>query len=299
MGKFTVNQNCNFNPRPPRGGRQQNAHSQQKNRIFQSTPPARGATTIPPKIRPTKRISIHAPREGGDCVLYNKGILNQDFNPRPPRGGRPGRNRNIYIDLAISIHAPREGGDCDSGTHIANIAISIHAPREGGDCRKNEPHDQRQPISIHAPREGGDTAVTTGLREASNFNPRPPRGGRRLGNNLNSWCIINFNPRPPRGGRLLRRVSRLFDKLFQSTPPARGATLIPLFILRMILPRFQSTPPARGATSAVGKSTYKNNDFNPRPPRGGRHIADNGSDNRLQFQSTPPARGATSRKSGN
>ena len=34
-----------------------------------------------------------------------------DFNPRPPRGGRPAAF--IYDNAAslISIHAPREGGD--------------------------------------------------------------------------------------------------------------------------------------------------------------------------------------------
>ena len=33
---------------------------------FQSTPPARGATIINIVVEPDFRISIHAPREGGD-----------------------------------------------------------------------------------------------------------------------------------------------------------------------------------------------------------------------------------------
>ena len=56
-----------FNPRPPRGGRQK---TEQK-------PTARG-----------RRISIHAPREGGDL----DGVVDGDA-------------------CVISIHAPREGGD--------------------------------------------------------------------------------------------------------------------------------------------------------------------------------------------
>ena len=55
---------------------------------FQSTPPARGATS---PIRTALRgflISIHAPREGGDPMLTSRSA--------------PGE---------ISIHAPREGGD--------------------------------------------------------------------------------------------------------------------------------------------------------------------------------------------
>ena len=57
--------------------------------IFQSTPPARGATGRAVEIPATTMISIHAPREGGD-------------------------KRRYFLLVAlngISIHAPREGGD--------------------------------------------------------------------------------------------------------------------------------------------------------------------------------------------
>ena len=33
-------------------------------------------------------ISIHAPREGGDGKDIRDSIINSNFNPRPPRGGR-------------------------------------------------------------------------------------------------------------------------------------------------------------------------------------------------------------------
>ena len=56
---------------------------------FQSTPPVRGATLISPEVKLQIRISIHAPREGGDLTLL------PDFKS----------------ELTISIHAPREGGD--------------------------------------------------------------------------------------------------------------------------------------------------------------------------------------------
>ena len=35
-------------------------------------------------------ISIHAPREGGDLVFHDIYLHLLYFNPRPPRGGRPG-----------------------------------------------------------------------------------------------------------------------------------------------------------------------------------------------------------------
>ena len=57
------------------------------------------------------RISIHAPRAGGDGPV----------GPQGPEG-------------KISIHAPRAGGDFAglAGPH-KNRKISIHAPRAGGD----------------------------------------------------------------------------------------------------------------------------------------------------------------------
>ena len=63
-------------------------------------------------------------------------VLNPDFNPRPPRGGRQSTLLTKLAYKYISIHAPREGGDVQAliGTVPAGF-ISIHAPREGGDSK--------------------------------------------------------------------------------------------------------------------------------------------------------------------
>ena len=52
--------------------------------------------------------------------------ITQDFNPRPPRGGRltfphTGPKQNI-----ISIHALREEGDSKSGEKIHHVCSIIH-----------------------------------------------------------------------------------------------------------------------------------------------------------------------------
>ena len=56
-------------------------------------------------------ISIHAPREGGDSVLFALTFKLIHFNPRPPRGGRQYLKKGWTVYSTISIHAPREGGD--------------------------------------------------------------------------------------------------------------------------------------------------------------------------------------------
>ena len=62
--------------------------------VFQSTPPARGATALSLQIYDSTGISIHAPREGGDYF-----------------------GQWCYVLHDISIHAPREGGDF-LGAHL-------------------------------------------------------------------------------------------------------------------------------------------------------------------------------------
>ena len=109
-------------------------------------------------IRVDIKISIHAPREGGDFRVFPEDTTPFNFNPRPPRGGRhehpydwqhqhegnfnprPPRGGRLYLAMLpltsmghISIHAPREGGDGPQRQGKCQELISIHAPREGGD----------------------------------------------------------------------------------------------------------------------------------------------------------------------
>ena len=122
-----------FNPRPPRGGRRHSRMCGTVPIIFQSTPPARGATSARVTDYLHRKISIHAPREGGD---YHSGAADAhdiDFNPRPPRGGRLARNSIRSSTSLFQSTPPARGATRDGSTGSNLIAISIHAPREGGD----------------------------------------------------------------------------------------------------------------------------------------------------------------------
>ena len=236
-----------FNPRPPRGGRHSNAIDPIGRYQFQSTPPARGATA-------------------GQCCYP---VVVYRFQSTPPARGATAILPCRRPAISISIHAPREGGDDDlydcnylmfqfQSTPPARGATSAPVASAGILNRFQSTPPARgatvlqaeffRPvlISIHAPREGGDGVGRNPEGVSGYFNPRPPRGGRLR------WWPAN---RPP--------------DLFQSTPPARGATsagtLSPIgYVL------FQSTPPARGATSGIPYKMVSTLYFNPRPPRGGR-----------------------------
>ena len=157
---------------------------------------------------------------------------------------------NGSLVVYISIHAPREGGDAFSPLYVPQRYISIHAPREGGDSVAEESRLSQILISIHAPREGGDfNFCSIDFRNIAISIHAPREGGDAL-LALRSLGPDDFNPRPPRGGRLSRQYRCTISWIFQSTPPARGATISlgnsPVSSL------FQSTPPARGATPQYG-----------------------------------------------
>ena len=204
-----------------------------------------GATQTIRPARGAERISIHAPRVGGDPVQ------------RLRRGS----------DDPISIHAPRVGGDhADRRHRHGGIYFNPRPPcggrRKRSDLRAAQSEFQSTPpvwgatyaalqqrglrsISIHAPRVGGDSG------------PTHASAGSRY-----------FNPRPPCGGRPERSFIRAGYDGFQSTPPVWGATSG--LVGREAYGTFQSTPPVWGATSGCCGAGSRPCYFNPRPPCGGR-----------------------------
>ena len=79
----------------------------------------------------------------------------------------------------------------------------------------------------------------------------------------------NFNPRSPHGERLFSTLRKSSRFLFQSTLPARGATIWKYHHTVTFL-AFQSTLPARGATPDEPRQVRRVNHFNPRSPHGER-----------------------------
>ena len=165
---------------------------------FQSTPPARGATSSYWSMSPLIVISIHAPREGGDSRAAGTGCGSPYFNPRPPRGGRhfslcaeiksvtfqstpPARGATAYHAFlhwmhTISIHAPREGGDASMVLRLPTISISIHAPREGGDVIVDRWEKFTGKFQSTPPARGA-TTLRTDPRTGGKISIHAPREG--------------------------------------------------------------------------------------------------------------------------
>ena len=79
----------------------------------------------------------------------------EDFNPRPPRGGRLA-GEVIRKNAYISIHALREEGDIQSVDYKSRHRDFNPRPPRGGRQRHSRLAQQYDDISIHALREEGD-----------------------------------------------------------------------------------------------------------------------------------------------
>ncbi len=132
---------------------------------FLSTPSARRATAVFLLGVAGEHISIHALCEEGDLHEELELDLNNNFYPRPLRGGRRdhqgrGRWRRIFLSTPSARRAT--SSSCQP---CSNRSISIHALCEEG--------DPTQPKRTMRP---------------TNFYPRPLRGGRPL-------CVSPYSSR--------------------------------------------------------------------------------------------------------
>ena len=125
-------------------------------------------------------------------------------------------------------------------------------------------------ISIHAPREGSDQGLRRSGYFRPYFNPRSPRGERRRQLHRQSHCNSYFNPRSPRGERRekIEKVSN--SQKISIHAPREGSDLGELGD-KLVAVVFQSTLPARGATLNITAEFMTADYFNPRSPRGERH----------------------------
>ena len=237
-------------------------------------------------------ISIHAPCTGSDGRRVRQ-WWTPTISIHAPCTGSDWTESETMVDTDISIHAPCTGSDCCGRPGKGKKNISIHAPCTGSDdkpfwgvCEADHfnprsLHGERPDlcagdglllhISIHAPCTGSDLGAWLCAAGDSHFNPRSLHGERLKGVVNGRAKEKHFNPRSLHGERPRNSPPDESWKRFQSTLPARGATLVADFAggragisihapctgsdligasctQRPIL--FQSTLPARGATPA-------------------------------------------------
>ena len=105
--------------------------------------------------------------------------------------------------------------------------------------------------------------------------------------------LIGVRIMPLTGRDVISSQRTSLQTLFQSTRPARGATVFP-HSLQCSKPEFQSTRPLRGATYLSNVATRQYSLFqSTRPLRGATCRPSLNTEPTMRFQSTRPLRGAT------
>ena len=190
-----------FNPRSPRGERRINALRYSQPNLFQSTLPAGGATTIKVYVPRDKKISIHAPRGGSDRGGSGgfSGAI-RDFNPRSPRGERPGRHPEEGArPVEFQSTLPAGGATQES----------IRNPGRYRHFNPRSPRGERPCLFIHRRYQemlfqstlpaGGATRLKLCEEASDCISIHAPRGGSDLP--FRAYCLIwNISIHAPRGG---------------------------------------------------------------------------------------------------
>ena len=237
---------------------------------FLSTPSARRATfALHDALHDVPVISIHALREEGDfqtqcrshksvqflstpsarratSVMPLKFSQSQYFYPRPPRGGRrfwqtTPANRCRFLSTPSARRATSVTHTATTTAQFLSTPSARRATVKFGRCTSeiqflSTPSARRATLNV-----AGNIASTI------DFYPRPPRGGRlSVPRAVSCISFISIHALREEGDR---------------RPTPSGTSWIP----------FLSTPSARRATRALVWRGHRQDDFYPRPPRGGRH----------------------------
>ena len=101
---------------------------------FQFTHPGRGATPAHPSLYQFNEVSIHAPREGCDDLLFFCLRDLRRFNSRTPGGVRLVPDSDYSGVGMFQFTHPGRGATGETSKAEGLIPVSIHAPREGCDA---------------------------------------------------------------------------------------------------------------------------------------------------------------------
>ena len=187
------------------------------------------------------------PARGATPAQQGHHCRHADFNPRSPHGERHTLTIDKISTLLFQSTLPARGATKASINSRLSELISIHAPRTGSD-----------PFAAALVR-----------RRPSDFNPRSPHGERQI-NPATMRGSQGISIHAPRTGSDQKAENgHEKERKFQSTLPARGATLSDVAKGRK-RPHFNPRSPHGERLCSPRKTCVPRHNFNPRSPHGER-----------------------------
>ena len=158
-----------FNPRSPHGERRGTNSTRLQSALFQSTLPARGATT------PTAR----------------RGAAGCDFNPRSPHGERPTQACDTRNTIQFQSTLPARGATRWTVKNTRLEKFQSTLPARGATSASRYPSRERS-FQSTLPARGATRALRLRMQPNGHFNPRSPHGERQRKVTILSIRIIGF-----------------------------------------------------------------------------------------------------------
>ena len=210
------------------------------------------------------------------------GPTGTNFNPRPPCGGRPSPPASGPAPRYFNPRPPCGGRHMDYRKEAAQeLFQSTSSVWRTTLCGQS--HDWEIFISIHVLRVEDDQSRRRAWAFRAYFNPRPPCGGRR-GRCASCFSIALFQSTSS-VWRTTRRPLPVFSSTqFQSTSSVWRTTCE--IYDQNTGGKFQSTSSVWRTTRHVYTNVHHMEDFNPRPPCGGRPLCPALPGGARLFQST-------------
>ena len=236
-----------FNPRSPHGERRPSTQTTGCLLTFQSTLPARGATSSTfADLLGSAHFNPRSPHGERLQPAKTSSTHGLHFNPRSPHGERlptcvavssatpfqstlpaRGATRPELAACQFALHFNPRSPHGERRYHLLNLhsvfQFQSTLPARGATAATQTTICTRR-ISIHAPRTGSDENKIELCSLYGHFNPRSPHGERRAGR-YNPGRNGEISIHAPRTGSDSRAFFSSSTALsFQSTLPARGAT---------------------------------------------------------------------------
>ena len=191
---------------------------------FQSTLPARGATTSSPASC-CRRCHFNPRSPHGERLFINsRKSFASGFQSTLPARGATGMNQRLSLAEAFQSTLPARGATTQAVMQASFLLISIHAPRTGSDPCTAIIATFSASFQSTLPARGATCSVSASFVRSSQFQSTlPARGATILVRQLPQLFPISIHA--PRTGSDFRDGEVLSaEQLFQSTLPARGAT---------------------------------------------------------------------------